>query len=127
MLSRDEGLRNIDFVLPVPLHRKKKRKRGYNQCTRFGREVARSLEAEFSESLLLRKKASPTQTSKSRWGRWMGTKGAFHLAGAHLLVGKKILLVDDVITTGATLGACCEALNRVGHRGIYIAAMAIVP
>jgi len=127
LLSRDEGLKPVDYVLPVPLHRKKKRKRGYNQCTGFGREVARALGAHYSESLLLRREASPTQTSKNRWRRWKGTQGAFHAPGGHHLEGKRILLVDDVITTGATLGACCEALNLIRHRGIYIAAMAIVP
>jgi ComF family protein len=127
LLCRDEGLRDIDYVLPVPLHRKKKRKRGYNQCAGFGREVAGALGARFSETLLLRRESSPTQTSKNRWRRWKGTKGAFHAPQPHKLEGKRILLVDDVITTGATLGACCEALNPIGHRGIYIAAMAIVP
>ena len=127
MLRADEGLEKIDYVLPVPLHRKKRRKRGYNQCTGFGREVARALGACFSETLLLRGESSPTQTSKNRWRRWKGTEGAFRAPRPQLLEGKRILLVDDVITTGATLGACCEALDRVGHRGIYIAAMAIVP
>ena len=127
LLSRDGGLGSVDYVLPVPLHPKKKRKRGYNQCTGFGREVARVLGARFSEDLLLRREASPTQTSQNRWRRWKGTQGAFHAPGGHLLEGKRILLVDDVITTGATLGACCEALNHLGHGGICIAAMAIVP
>jgi ComF family protein len=127
LLRRDEGLEQIDYVLPVPLHRKKRRKRGYNQCTGFGREVARALGAHYSETLLIRQEASPTQTSKNRWRRWKGTNGAFRAPRPRLLEGKRILLVDDVITTGATLGACCEALSHIGHRGIYIAAMAIVP
>jgi len=127
MLGREKGLLNIDFVLPVPLHRKKRRKRGYNQCAGFGRELARALEADFSEALLLRRTSSPTQTSKSRWYRWKDTLGAFHAPKPQILEGKRILLVDDVITTGATLGACCEALKHIRHDGIYIAAMAIVP
>jgi ComF family protein len=127
MLSRGGGLRKIDYVLPVPLHRKKKRKRGYNQCTGFGRELARALEATYSEALLVRRKSSLTQTSKNRWHRWKGTKGVFDVPRPGSLEGKRILLVDDVITTGATLGACCEALNQIRHGGIYIAAMAIVP
>jgi predicted amidophosphoribosyltransferase len=127
MLSREKDLPKIDCVLPVPLHRKKKRKRGYNQCTGFGRELARALKADFSEALLVRRESSPTQTSKSRWHRWKGTQGAFHAPHPLRLEGKRILLVDDVITTGATLGACCEALSHIRHGGIYIAAMAMVP
>ena len=127
MLSREKDLLKIDCVLPVPLHRKKKRKRGYNQCAGFGRELARALEAEFAGNLLLRRESSATQTSKSRWHRWKGTQGAFHTPHPQRLEGKRILLVDDVITTGATLGACCEALSHIRHGGIYIAAMAMVP
>lgn len=127
MLQRDPNLGKIDFVLPVPLHRRKQKKRGYNQCAGFGRELAKALEARFSQRLLLRRGSAATQTSKSRWLRWKGTEAAFHAPRPEILEGKRILLVDDVITTGATLGACCEALDHIPHRGIYIAAMAVVP
>ena len=127
LLSRDTGLEPIDYVLPVPLHRKKERKRGYNQCARFGMELARALEAKFSAGLLVRRSSSQTQTVKNRWHRWKGTKDAFLAPSPQDLEDKRILLVDDVITTGATLGACCEALKYIPHGGIYIATMAIVP
>jgi ComF family protein len=127
LLSRDTGLGAIDYVLPVPLHQKKERKRGYNQCTRFGLELARALGGEFSATLLVRERSSRTQTVKNRWHRWKGTRGAFIAQSPEDLEGKRILLVDDVITTGATLGACCEALDHIPHGGIYIAAMAMVP
>lgn len=127
ILSRDRALGKIDYVLPVPLHRRKMRKRGYNQCAGFGKEIAGALGARFSEDLLVRRSASPTQTSKNRWLRWKGTKDAFTAPRPRELEGRQILLVDDVVTTGATLGACCEALKMMRPGGIYIAAMAIVP
>ncbi len=127
ILKRDPGLGKIDFVLPVPLHSRKQQKRGYNQCAGFGRELAKALGATFSECLLQRRGSAATQTSKSRWHRWKGTEAAFHAPRPEILEHKRILLVDDVITTGATLGACCEALDHIRHRGIYIAAIAVVP
>jgi ComF family protein len=127
LLSRDAGLETMDYVLPVPLHPKKERKRGYNQCALFGMEMARALGAQFSSTLLIRKRSSRTQTVKNRWQRWKGAKDAFIAPLPQDLEGKRILLVDDVVTTGATLGSCCEALEHIPHKGVYIASMAIVP
>ena len=127
LLRREAALQKVDCVFPVPLHRKKERKRGYNQCSGFGREIARALGVAFTELQLVRRQDSPTQTSKNRWQRWKGTTGTFSVPHPECLEGKNILLVDDVITTGATLGACCEALEQARPRGVYIAAMAIVP
>lgn len=117
----------VDYVIPVPLHPARLRQRGYNQCSRFGREIARSLGTAYEESLLLRHRASPTQTRKDRWHRWKGTHGSFHLPDPERIRDKKILLVDDVITTGATLEACCKALEAANPGAVFIGTMAIVP
>ena len=127
LLSRDTGLETMDYVLPVPLHPRKERKRGYNQCALFGMEMARALGAQFSSTLLVRRRSSRTQTVKNRWHRWKGTRDTFIAPFPRDLEGKRILLVDDVITTGATLGSCCEAFEHIPHSGVYIASMAIVP
>lgn len=127
LIAGERCLGCIDYVLPVPLHPARKRQRGYNQCSRFGREIARSLGAAYSESLLLRHRASPTQTRKDRWHRWKSTHGSFRLPNPERIRDKKILLVDDVITTGATLEACCNALEAAQPRAVFIGTMAIVP
>ncbi|WP_445383802.1 ComF family protein [Robiginitalea sp. IMCC43444] len=127
ILKKDPGISNIDLVMPVPLHAAKMRKRGYNQCELFGRAIASSLQAEYTGKLLKKIKNARTQTTRNRWLRWKNTQGVFHLAHPERLEGKKILLVDDVITTGATLEACCLALSSVARLEIYIAVMAVVP
>jgi len=126
-LSREPILQGVDFILPVPLHKNKARKRGYNQCTRFGQEIALRLGATYSEKLLVKTITSPTQTTKDRWNRWRGIHGAFHTPTPGKLKGKSVLLVDDVITTGATLEACCTVLQAAGCRQLFIGAMAFVP
>lgn len=127
-LRKDQGLGGIDLVLPVPLHPARKRKRGYNQCSLFGREVALALGADYTETLLARVRSTSTQTRRNRWLRWQGTSGVFRVPHPGQLEGKSILLVDDVITTGATLEACCQALtDAVGDLRIHIAALACVP
>lgn len=127
VLQTEHALQEIDWVFPVPLHPRKKLLRGYNQCDRFGRRIAGSLGARYSDRMLLRRRYGSTQTSKDRWMRRESIRGAFYLPRPALLEGAGILLVDDVITTGATLEACCEVLGAVPGIRIYIAAMALVP
>lgn len=127
MAAGENRLRSVDYVMPVPLHPARMRQRGYNQCSRFGREIARQLGAAYSESLLLRQQPSPTQTRKDRWQRWKSTHGSFRLPKPERIRDKKVLLVDDVITTGATLEACCKALEASNPAAIFIGTMAIVP
>lgn len=127
-LARDPDLPKIDWVIPVPLHPAKQRKRGYNQCTLFGKTVAGTLRANWEESFLLRKDAGGSQTMKNRGFRASNAQFAFCGQNLDQLVDKSILLVDDVVTTGATLEACCEALSKTTGNPprIYIATMAVV-
>lgn len=127
ILRKDPGLPKIDLVIPVPLHPAKLRKRGYNQCELFGKAIARSLKAAYAGTALRKGRNASTQTTRNRWLRWQNTEGVFHLSQPELLRGKKILLVDDVITTGATLEACCQALSSAPETEIFIASMAVVP
>lgn len=128
LLRADAALPPVDWVLPVPLHPRKKRRRGYNQCSLFGREIAKALGASFSERLLVRHRYGPTQTRAGRDARAQNALKAFSVSDEGPLRNTRVLLVDDVLTTGATLEGCCRALNR-GNSGLelYIATMAVVP
>lgn len=119
------GFRDIDCVIPVPLHRKKLKKRGFNQVTKFGKELAKKLEAEFIEDVLVKKSASRTQTFKKRLGRWGNIDTTFMIENPQKLQNKHILLVDDLVTTGATLEACGNKLLKIKNSKLSIATMAI--
>ena len=103
----------VDVVVPVPLHKKKLKQRGYNQSEFIAIGVAKVLDCEMNTDLLQRKQHSESQTKKSKYERWENVGEAFTLTYANQYIGKHILLVDDVVTTGATLEACCKKLEEI--------------
>ncbi len=109
-LREEESFRGIDMVMPVPLHPKKLRKRGYNQSEKFAEGLAISMEIVLETSVLIRTFSSETQTRKSRFSRWENVKEIFIVTDSEKIAGKHILLVDDVITTGATIEASASHL-----------------
>lgn len=127
LLKKDKGLPIIDMVLPVPMHPKKLKKRGYNQVEGFGKRLAYHLKAAYCDDILIKSTHTQTQTQKSRIFRWQHQSPSFAITKTHTLAYKKILLVDDVVTTGATLEACAKAINDEMNATIYIATMAMVP
>ena len=124
-LSKSEAFRSCDLIVPVPLHKKRLRWRGYNQSEYFARGLARALEIEVSTGSLLRTDHSKSQTkSKSRWERFENMHGAFQVTHPARLEGKHIMLVDDVLTSGATIEACCVPLLQVNGIRLSIATLA---
>ena len=115
----------FDIVIPVPLHPKKQRERGYNQTTTFGKAVAANLSLQFNEQILLRKTYSKTQSKKNRLGRTEGIEKAFDVVFTDQDHNKHFVLVDDVLTTGATLEACSRALLKIPGAKISIICMAM--
>jgi ComF family protein len=113
----------FDYIVAVPLHRHKERKRGYNQIDTFGKALAKIFGAEYSKDNLIRIYKSETQTKKSRFARWLNVKEIFSLNNREFFRNKKVLLVDDVVTTGATLDACCNELHK--SEGIKISIVTI--
>ena len=101
-----ERFHDIDCIIPVPLHYKKQRKRGYNQVSTFGISLSKILKIPYYEGVLQRKTATNTQTKLIRFDRWKNVKELFHVENTNELSNKHILLIDDIITTGATLEAC---------------------
>ena len=114
----------VDYIIPVPLHKKKLKLRGYNQVTTFGQILSEKLNVPFEDNLLLRVTTNKTQTKKSRLERWLNVQEIFYLNNPFFLENKHILLIDDVITTGATLEACYNALKKAKNISISIACMA---
>lgn len=118
---------DIDIVVPVPLHKKKLTKRGYNQVTLFGQELAKHLKADYQENVLFKTANTRTLTKRNRFARWKVNQDLYKLTNEENVAGKTILLVDDVITTGATIEACATALHKAKNVTIYVATIAVVP
>jgi len=114
----------LDLILPVPLHRQKKQKRGYNQADSFARGLSSALEVPWHDQVLIREKNTSSQTNKSRPERWANVAEVFKVAQPELVVGKRILLVDDVLTTGATLEACALMVLQAGAKEVSISTIA---
>jgi ComF family protein len=122
---RDQGLeKEFDLIVPVPLHNSRKRKRGYNQSAKFAEGLSLSLVVPWDESISIRKRSTATQTRKSKLERWENVKDVFDVDIAEKILNKRILLVDDVITTGATLEACGQHLLKNNCAELSIACIA---
>ena len=115
----------IDLIIPVPLHKRKLKKRGYNQVSKFGKQIAEALNAKYIDDVLLKITNTKSQVNKRRFARWNESDELFTLQNKNAIENKHILLVDDIITTGATLEACINALNQANNIKISIAVMAI--
>ena len=114
----------VDIVIPVPLHPKRLKERGYNQVTKFGLEICNSLKIPFKENILTRVSSTKTQTFKSRFERFTNLDTKFITQKKDRINGKHILLIDDVITTGATLESCAKELLKSGASKISLITMA---
>lgn len=127
ILKENRFLDKIDLVIPVPLHKKKLKKRGYNQVAAFAKRLAHYLEAEYRDEILIKTANTKTQTAKGRIGRWHDNRALYTLSDSSQLKNRNILLVDDVITSGATMELCAKAMQEATGTTIYIASMAVVP
>jgi len=112
------------LIVPVPLHESRKRKRGYNQSACFASGLSSTLNIPWDESISTRKISTGTQTRKSRVERWENVKDVFSIRENEKIKGARILLVDDVITTGATLEACGKHLIDAGCSELSMACLA---
>ena len=124
-LQELEAYRDVDVVIPVPLHKKKLRSRGFNQVEKFGQQIAEALNAEYLDQVLVKISNNKSQTTKGRIARLINSDELFALEHNELIENKHILIVDDLITTGATLEACILILNQAKNIKISIATMAI--
>ncbi len=112
--------REFDLLVPVPLHHVRKRGRGYNQATVLARELGRRLGRKTHPGLLKRIRPTISQTNLTAKARLSNVTQAFQFRKGHALTGRKVLLVDDVMTTGATVNACAEALKKGGAVTVHV-------
>lgn len=124
-LSESEYFTNIDVIVPVPLHPRKERLRGYNQAAMFAQGIASSMKKIGLKNGLVRQVFTETQTQKSRDERLKNVSEVFAVGNVKDLEGKHILLVDDVMTTGATMEACGLKLLAVPGTKLSMATIAI--
>ena len=124
-LKAIEVYSNIDAVIPVPLHKKKLRKRGYNQVEKFGQEIAQALNVPYIDNVLVKTTSTKTQVFKERIARWNNNNEVFSITNISTIANKHILLVDDIITTGATIEVCSNELLKADNVKISLATMAI--
>lgn len=115
-LLESEAFREFDYIVPVPLHPNKLKKRGYNQSECIANGLSEVLRVPVDTQTLIRVIENPTQTKKSVYERWENTNGIFDITSPERFEGKRILLVDDVLTTGSTLIACVQALKKSNCR-----------
>ena len=124
-LLESERMKGIDVIVPVPLHPKKLHVRGYNQCDCIAKGMAETLGAEVSLNNLTRTHFSASQTRRGRISRWSNVKDIFWVREPEKFENKRILLIDDVITTGATIEACATALKKIQGLQLSVAALAV--
>ena len=113
----------VDFIVPVPLHPRKLRERGYNQSERLSEGIAEVTGITMDVRAVCRRVYSQTQTRKSAYERWENVAGIFEVEHPERYAGKHILLVDDVLTTGSTITACADAF--AGVEGLRISVLTL--
>ena len=121
---RDSPMAETDLILPVPLHPRRLRQRGYNQCDYIAEGLSGTLGIPWDNGLLSRVSSSSSQTAKSRPERWESLDKAFQVRDPWMNDGKHILLIDDVVTTGSTLEACADEILGSGSTRVSIATLA---
>ena len=124
ILMKNKEFSTVDLIVPVPIHLKRKKIRGYNQVTKFGERLSTYLNIPFIEDVLVRQSSTKTQTLKARFERFNDLETKFLVNNTTQFKGKHLLIIDDVITTGATLEACARALLKTPDIKISILTMA---
>lgn len=118
LIEAHPTLRDVDVIVPVPLHPARRRERGYNQAELIAKPLARLLKLPLGAYLLVRTKPRPERLLLSRRERWLTVRGAYEIRKGTRIDNLRVLLIDDVFTTGATLDACAQALRKAGAKSV---------
>lgn len=114
----------VDLIVSVPMHKDKRRSRGYNQSELIAKYAAKQLGIPFNGDVLIKISESKSQSTLSRSDRLLNVNGLFKTFDDEVVNKKNILIVDDIITTGSTLNQCCKALKKAGARSVVAAVVA---
>lgn len=125
-LLQKQGYQKIDLIIPIPMHPHKLKKRGYNQAELIAKGLSQVFQKKLRNNILLKKDFTNTQTKMNRSERWQNLQAGFSVHHSSQIQGKHILLVDDVLTTGATLHAAGQILLEQGAKSISMATLACV-
>ncbi|WP_282036020.1 ComF family protein [Saccharicrinis aurantiacus] len=123
-LEETHSLKGVDILIPVPLHPKKLFKRGYNQSEWIAKGIQEKTNLPIDNTTLIKAHNTESQTRKNRFSRYLSSKEMFSINDKHKLKGKHILLIDDVLTTGATIEACYNALANTDDIKVSILTLA---
>lgn len=123
-LSESPQFNAVDIILPVPLHPKKQKVRGYNQSEWIAKGISQSMLKPVSIDNLKRNLHTSTQTRKNRYERWENVDNIFEVTRPEEFIGKHVLIIDDVVTTGSTLESCALQLLKIEHVKVSIATLA---
>jgi ComF family protein len=123
-LLNSNHFKNVNAIIPLPLYPDKERKRGYNQANVICQGIANTMNVPVITNNVLRRRFTETQTRKHRTERWQNVEGSFIVTDATILKNKNILLVDDVITTGATIEACGQTILECEGVNLFVASLA---
>ena len=116
--------KTVDLIIPIPLHKKKEKKRGYNQSEWIAKGLSNGMQIPYCSNMLIRSEFTETQTKKSRFHRWENVKEVFQLVNPDALQNKHILICDDVLTTGATLEAAIQKLQAAPSAKVSVVTLA---
>jgi ComF family protein len=119
-----QTIQSIDFIIPVPLHKKRFHERGYNQVTTFCKSIEKNLAIPVLDDVLVKTQHLKSVTDKSKEGRLEHNKNVFSIENQDKIEGKHILIIDDVFTTGATIEACAKEILKIKNTKISILTMA---
>jgi ComF family protein len=119
-----ENIKNIDYIIPVPLHKKRFQDRGYNQVSSFSAAIGEKLKIPVLEEVLLKTKNLKSVTNQSKENRKEQIKNVFSITNFEKIEGKHVLIIDDVFTTGATIEACAKEILKIQNTKISILTMA---
>ncbi len=119
-ISMTNAFNQIDYIVPIPLHKNRLKKRGYNQSLLISQGIARETGKPINDTNLIRKINNPSQTKNTRFERWKNTEGIFDIVDKSIFENKHILLIDDVVTTGSTLEVCAKLILKCQGASISI-------